>query len=1030
MPSAPSTTSPNIAPSQLSSAAQPTPNQHGILSPGQSLHRPQHGPGDEVSPSSGRLGQHYPTPDKIESPAEHILNSPRLRPSLPARDSSSLVNRKSHSGEPYIANLPNEVLTHTLSFLDPVSLTSVSFVSRRFRALVTSPHAWKDAFARYFPQHNTPAGSDVYPTTARYYTRLSELGTHRSEYILRTQLLRSLKRGRPSLPQGVKPSSSNSNFSMITYNPKLHESTITHLHANFAKNRVIAASQYTGLFSHSDPRTGYVTVDQRGHPGYSSFGLQYISPDGIGALDLSEPRGQIIGDAREAPPSFFVERAGTDNPPVRFVTDHGPGASITCVWLAKKDTIVNTSGGSIVSASGSSKGVVQFQDAAGKWISFAVCPGIPILQLRLDDGYTKARERRDRIWCILINALGEVWYMKGKFPKYPSTHNFSDVEESPTDFRPWHYIPSTKKENSPVGIGILEPLDTLPSTDAIQQHEILMHTEPEVMATTYSEHWSEDYFLEADFGGQNFVAGCKGGEGSVNSNKRRAEMSRYSRILDNNREDIISEVFIKHVYKRGSYEQVEESVARPSDEIEPPDTWGHTTLEIPRNTGKDYAFITAIAIDMSSLALLSPNEDSLLKRPPTDRAPTPQQVPGQLARLFAIGTYTGSIHVYNIRHPLSTSPEASLPPLHSIATASPSISSLALSSLYLVHGGTDGLVQAWDPLVSITEPIRAIHSRFSTRARRRLAQAALSVHGIGENQFAARAIFLDPDPTSLRGIVALGTQIRSWSFGTSAEKVQENSNARRRRRNPRTNNPYLANAGATRVKTGNSSKSPLPRDIMDETDRIAHTRRQDAVTKLKLAARFGVGHDDMKGMTEDEMVMYAMMMSEESFEKERGLSDEAFTGSSSSMGSVGVESSLEDAEMDELWVHGDTVAESPSSGNIISSPVPDSSPLHGQPTMVNDGTDASANTLDDEALAKALQESFDLQDHAQSPVDGVDIPIKYAKKKNNGKGKKVAVGIPNSEQQNQPPSSGDEQFDRDLELAIRLSMVGGSASPS
>ncbi|KAK6332231.1 hypothetical protein TWF696_002952 [Orbilia brochopaga] len=1022
MPSAPSTSSQNITPQQSSPASQSTLRQHGIHSAGQSLHRPRNGPSDEVPASpqshgqtSDQSGQCDPTSGTNKaSPAGYILNSLVVKDSPPG---TPPINRKFRStnppSKPYITHLPNEVLTHTLSFLDPASLTSVSFVSRRFHALVTSPHAWKDAFARYFPQHNTPAGSDAYPTTARYFTRLSELGTHRSEYVLRTQLLRSLKRGRPPLPRGVKTSSSNSNFSMITYNPKLHESTITHLHANFARNRVISASQYTGLFSHSDPRTGYVTVDQRRHPGYSSFGLQYISPDGIGALDLSEPRGQIIGDARNISPSFFVERASSDILPVRFARDHGPAASITCVWLAKKDTIVNTSGNSILSASGSSKGVVQFQNATSNWISFAVCPGIPILHLRLDDGYTKARERRDRIWCIIINALGEIWYMKGKLPRHSPVQNSSPTETPVAEFRPWHCIPSTKKAYSPVGIGIVEPLDTIPNIDAVQRQEDFMHAEPEVMAATYCEHWGDDYFLEADFGGQNFLAGRTGGDGGLNSSKRRAEMTRYARILDSIREDAISEVFMKLVYKRGSCEQIEETVARPPEEIEPPDAWNCTHMAIPRNTGKDYTFITAIAIDMSNLALLSPSEDSLLSRPSADKSPTPQQVPGQLARLFAIGTSTGSIHIYNARHPASTSSEASLPPLHSIVTASPSISSLALSSLYLVHGGTDGLVQAWDPLVSLTEPIRAIHSRFSTRARRRLAQAATSVHGVGENQFAARAIFLDPDPTSLRGIVALGTQIRSWSFGTSAEKVQENSNTRRRRRNPRTN-PYSSNTGLNRARTGNSSKSPLPRDIMDETDRIAHARRHDALMKLKLAERFGVGHDDMKGMTEDEMVMYAMMMSEESFERERGLSDEAFTGSSSSMGSVGVESSLEDTE--DMWDHGDISAESSGSRSAASPSVSALPSSHSQQGLFGDVSNTHPDSLDDEALAKALQESFDLEERAQSPADGMHIPIKYAKRKDKGKGKQPA------EQQPRPASFADEQFDRDMELAIRLSM--------
>ncbi|EPS43332.1 hypothetical protein H072_2645 [Dactylellina haptotyla CBS 200.50] len=1038
MPSAQSTTLLNAPDNQSFPATQSSPNQHGIhLSSYSSDHSlPGSGPESPSSPPGETDANPHPQPPTTAehghlagnldgSDTRRILNSSRSSADVKGKSAGhKKFKHPNAKGQTYITTLPNEVLTHTLSFLDPVSLTSVSYVSRRFHALVTSPHAWKDAFSRYFPQHNTHAGSDVYPSTTRYFTRLSNMGTHRSEYILRTQLLRSLKRGRPYVHSGIKPSSSHnsSNFSMITYNPKLHESTVTHLHADFSRNRVIAASQYTGLYSYSDPRTGYVEVDQRGHPGYSSFGLQYISHEGIGAIDVSEPKGQIIGDARDSFPSFFVERASSTLAPLRFINEHGPNASITCIWLAKKDTIINTSGHRIASASGSSKGVVQFQDASNSWMSFNVCPGIPILEIRIDDGYTKARERRNRIWCIIVNALGEVWYMKGKLPKRTLVLGRNMGEQPEPEFTPWYFIPSTRKKNAPVGIGILAPEDPAPSLEAMQQQQTWMHADSDIMAVTYVDDWREDYFIEADFGGQNFVVGCRGGDEGLNSLKQRAAMTKYTRTLDKVREESISEVFIKNVYGRGYHKQIEELVPRPQDETDPPDEWHTVELLIPRNTGKDYAFITAVAIDMSNIALLSPNEDPLLTRS-TNHPLTPHQVVGQLARLFAIGTDNGTIHIYNSRHPISSSTTV-LPPLHTIITASPSISSLALSSLYLVHGGTDGLVQAWDPLVSLTEPIRAIHSRFSTRARRRLAQAANSVQGIGENQFAARAIFLDPDPTQLRGIVALGAQIRSWSFSSSVEKVQENSNSRRRRKNARrgsNNNPYLGpGAISGKGRGGNSSKALLPKDILDETERIAHTRYQDEAKKARMAARFGVGHEGMKGMTEEEMVMYAMMISEESFEKERGLSEESGGADSS----VGVDSVFGEGE--EVWIYSESNGESASAG-ISESP---SSPVAWlEPVQLEAGTSSSATgaplqTNDDEALAKALQESFDLEESQPSPNSGIDIPIKFAKSKNKkGKGKGASLDFPSA-----GPSSGnerqgnDEQFDRDLELAIQLSM--------
>ncbi|KAF3317616.1 hypothetical protein TWF173_010384 [Orbilia oligospora] len=1034
MQSAPSTTFPNAPNQQSLPATQPNPDQHGIY-PSGSLppHHSLSGFGVE-SPTSSPAGEGDDQPNGLPSRQENenigvqtngseptqLLSSSR---SSPDRKGKSIVNKKfkcpNVKGEIYITRLPNEVLTHTLSFLDPVSLTSVSFVSRRFHALVTSPHAWKDAFSRYFPQHNTHSGSDAYPAAARYFTRLSNTGTHRSEYILRTQLLRSLKRGRPYVNSGIKPSSSNnpSNFSMITYNPKLHESTITHLHADFSRNRVIAASQYTGLYSYSDPRTGYVEVEQRGHPGYASFGLQYISPDGIGALDLSESRGQIIGNARIGFPSFFVERANGPLPPIRFVNEHGPDAAITCTWISKKDTIVNTSGNRIVSASGSSKGVVQFQDSTNRWMSFLICPGIPILEIRIDDGYTKARERRNRIWCIVVNALGELWYMKGKLPNRLLALGRNMGEQPQQEFTPWYYIPATKKDDSPVGFGILAPEVGAPDMEIMQDHNTWMHADQDVMAVTYSDHWGLDYFVEADFGGQNFIFGRKGGEEGPNSSKQRAELAKFTRVLDNVREELISEVFIKNVYGRGYHKQVEEPVPRPSDEIEPPDEWHKLELSIPKNTDKDWAFITAIAIDMSNLALLSPNEDSILTRTKSQPSTSsPLKVAGQLSRLFAIGTDTGTVHVYNARHPISSS-TLSLPPLHTISTASPSISSLALSSLYLVHGGTDGLVQAWDPLVSLSEPIRAIHSRFSTRARRRLAQAATSAHGIGENQFAARAIFLDPDATQLRGIVALGTHIRSWSFSSSVEKVQENSSARRRKKNARAGGiSHLSGRG----RGTNSPKTPLGRDIIDERDRIQKIKWEDEKTKTKMAQRFGVG----EGMTEKEMIMYAMMISEESFEKERGLVGSGEDCGESSFGGGSYGEGFGDGE-EEVWVYSESTGGSASGRVSEGSGSPGGWIENEQPEPEITGT-----TNDDEALAKALQESFDLESNTTSP-GGLEIPIKFAKgKKGKGKGKAAIVGVPATDTPGRSSRrESDDQFDRDLELAIQLSMIKDGLTP-
>jgi hypothetical protein len=99
----------------------------------------------------------------------------------------------------HIGNLPNEILTHALSHLPATDLSSVALVSHRFHALVTTPHAWRAAFARFFPGNVTEAAikTESFRTDKRAFCRLTALATWRSEYILRTRLLRSLSRGKP-----------------------------------------------------------------------------------------------------------------------------------------------------------------------------------------------------------------------------------------------------------------------------------------------------------------------------------------------------------------------------------------------------------------------------------------------------------------------------------------------------------------------------------------------------------------------------------------------------------------------------------------------------------------------------------------------------------------------------------------------------------------------------------------------------------------------------------------------------------------
>lgn len=165
-----------------------------------------------------------------------------------------------------------EVLIHTLSFLDPQTLLDVAFISRRFRSLVTSSHAWRSAFSRYFPSsiansrsfegHESAAFSSS--QDRRYFTRLSESdgdgNLWRKEYILRTRLLRNLARGKANVPTNPTTGASHGSV-VITYPAVTGPWNVSHITANFTPRgvRLLHASVHSpGVVTASDPTIGKV----------------------------------------------------------------------------------------------------------------------------------------------------------------------------------------------------------------------------------------------------------------------------------------------------------------------------------------------------------------------------------------------------------------------------------------------------------------------------------------------------------------------------------------------------------------------------------------------------------------------------------------------------------------------------------------------------------------------------------------------------------------------------------------------------
>jgi hypothetical protein len=300
-------------------------------------------------------------------------------------------------------------------------------------------------------------------------------------------------------------------------------------------------------------------------------------------------------------------------------------------------------------------------------------------------------------------------------------------------------------------------------------------------------------------------------------------------------------------------------------------------------------------------------------------------------------------------------------PVRIISTKSPQISSLALSSLYIVHGGNDGLVQAWDPLASTHEPIRTLNSRFSDRARRRIAQADASAQGVGHNYFAAAAILLDPDPTVLRGMVSLGTHLRYWSYSsTAADAYKTRKRGQLRRRSERGSHSASVDHKVTATGRGVIKDYILNEQIELEREKVASRKEQE-----RLTGRFGT--DILgAGASEEELLAYATLLSEEAW-----ASDEA------------------KRQSEEVSATATPIKASRS----------------------------QAGGSDDPELEEAIRRGLMAPEEASSPSTGsFDVPVRYSK------ALKRATASPRAKS---GASKGREPLaeDADLEYALQLSLA-------
>lgn len=987
-------------------------------------------------------------------------------------------------------NVQAEVLIHALAHLSPTDLATVALVSKRFYSLVTGPHAWRTAFAHFFPGSKsicTPSpdeeegAEDAVRTGRRVFTRLTALTSWRCEYIVRTRLLRSLARGKPvqkfASSSQTRSGLSHSATPFTYYNSQLF-TTINHLHANFGTGpnkrppRLIHGADDVGTATSSDPSAA--KVDQWGLSDPQSF-LQFAerfagnAQYGLGpgevvgvpnVMDVSQPYGLIHGEGSpggmvyyrstdEMRGRFLLFSSGISMPELGIPSIASNNEAITSVWIAKSSAIPALTESLIGLLSGSSLGVLTSYslgsaangshrdqrygrgEMTARWV---LSPGVPIIAIIVDNDYTLKRQAQNRIWAVVVNALGEVFYLT-KFPKRPHIERGTKLDDETLERMAW-------LTGRSVYWNLVEPTRRVARPDPYAQSAVdgsysprsswngMCLTKEQITAETREiesfakrkpkefrglcNGWDMRRRVEVDFAGDD---GNYAGESVVVfecalEDGTHAAINRYTRCRhQDQRPDDMSNASLTTSSMRSTDEQSSfgdkaspviaptsgSTFERLEDALSRDKFAGSLTprpmLEEWRKSkficgGLKNMQILATAIDNSILATQTISEDPLLSSSGRSTASSPSltpvshtepisdptDIPGRRARLLAIGTKTGSVIIWNMRAPTPSAAENTntIKPVRIIYTDSPQISCLALSSLYLVHGGNDGLVQAWDPLGSTMQPIRTLNSRFTSRARRRLVLAQASSQGVGINLFAAGAICLDPDASVLRGMVSLGTYVLYWSYSSSAAD-QYKSHKRRLRRSERgSNNGGERFSGATR-----SNLKDYIANERYELDREAEQHRKEAE---RFAGRFGT---NLMGGSEEEMLAYAALLSQESLEQEnlRRASDTSPTAS--------------------------TIVSSDRSAFDIGRVSPASSP---SPRIFS----PKANEELDADIAEAIRQSL-----APSPSPAYELPIRPAKHK----GKKTASNHLSLGTSPILASSNRADEMTDLEFAMQLSLA-------
>lgn len=756
-----------------------------------------------------------------------------------------------------------------------------------------------------------------------------------------------------------RASSSHNVNAQVTYTSNL-TTTVNHLHATFGSGinkiipRFIHGADETGSASLSNPKDkrvdnwGFADPQRFSNfteqfPGDALYGLDAGNVVGVpNFMDVSHPFGMVYAEGYPGGIVYFrsvEEKRGRNLAPLLDVSLPELGIpqlngleTICSIWIAKASSIPDISGGLVGILTGSSHGIVSSYslgtsslcerrlergELTARWV---LSPGVPIVAITIDDCYSLKRRADHRVWAVVLNALGEVFYLTD-FPERPIINRSIRLDERRLEHLAWEtgrsicwkHLEPTKREARPDPYhefnvdGCHSPraswngmnLSKAQIIAETREIEIFIRQKPEYFRRIF-ENWDMRQRLEVDFascddngaGEGVIVIGCGFDEGQSVTVKKftrckifeaRDEFAnvRISQHLVEPKDPIAALLPADHISSNTdqptwSFKDIKPGSCSSTDDIQSSEAnaieeWRTSLLQLD---GPKSVQIVTTALDLSTFALLTASEDPLLSMTGSSTTSSPYSspmeqthlvssadIPGQRGRLMAAGTKTGTIIIWNIRTatPRNNNLDGIVRPIRVIHTDSPEICCLALSALYLVHGGTDGLVQAWDPLASTTEPIRTLNSRSSSRARSRLIQSEASARGVGLNLFAAGALCLDPDPTVLRGMVSLGTHLRYWSYSSSAAD-QYKGNKRRRRRSERG-----SNQGSDRF-TG-TRRGALQELIANEKLELERDRKNRRKEQERLAGRFGLGLLGPEA-NDDELLAYATLLSKEAAVKD------------------------------------------------------------------------------------------------------------------------------------------------------------------